>query len=254
MILTDDLKEAFGTMEVSEMDLLKNGPLRTELKSIISEYGVRVGQANLKETFVDLTVEVLAGDLKKYYTRLRIGEAVLAIRLAALGKFGDPKHVSAENFKNAIDLYLHSRERRDFKEKVAKEENEAKNAKLLSQKTEWTEDEYVEKMRERYIENLNRVAAGKTTLDIGGLLFEHLVKNEIIELTEHDIAAAEELLNERRKANPFDHLVRTTLERHRTGEPVLIPMAREMVLTKYFKMEVEMRLMEKANELKQKAI
>lgn len=252
MIITDDLKEAFGTKEVSEMDLLKNGPLITELKSIISEYGVRVGQANLKETFVDLTVEVLAGDLKKYYSRLRIGEAVLAIRLAALGEFGDPRHVSAENFKSAIDLYLQNRERRDFKEKIAKEENEAKNMKLLAKRTEWTQQEYEEKMRERYIENLNRVAAGKGTMDIGGLLFDHLIKKEIIELTEYDIAAAEELLNEKRKANPFDLFTRNLLERHRSGEPVLVPIAKEIVLTKYFKMEVEMRLMEKAKESKTK--
>lgn len=226
------------------------GRVKQYLNLCITEYYTRLGHDMDKAgaTHIDSTINILEKDLRGSMSHLRLGEIRLAMEYGAKGVFGDAKPCSASSISHYLMAYLQLHERQSAKDELSKEENEAKNAKLLTKRIEWTEAEYVEKMRERYIENLNRVAAGKSTLDIGGLLFEHLVKNEIIELTEHDLKAAEEMLLEKRKKNPFDLFTRALLERHRSGEAVLASVTKEIILNKYFKMEVDMRLMEKAKE------
>lgn len=189
------------------------------------------------------TSKLLADDLKKTMKHLRINEVKLAIEYGAKGVFGDMRHCSVSTLENFLMAYLQLPERAMAREELAAEENQRNNVKLLAEKANtWTEDDYLKAMRSRYRENLQRIREGKTVIDIGGLLFDHLHKLGIIEMTIEDENEVVEIIQKKKKLNPLDVRYRELLRDYENGGGhSILPMIREHVLDKYFKMEVEMR-------------
>lgn len=236
MILYQDIEEAFSTQKVLDT---KPSEIKAMLKKMITEYAVRIGQANIKEAFIMATCELMQVDLSKYYRHLFTGEVSLAIKLLSFGEFGDRRHVSVDTFMTAINQFLVSRERADFKEKKAKQDNEGKL--LLEVKNQWSESEFIEAMRKRYQENMQLVREGKQVRDIGGLLFYHMKSLGFVDLFPEDVQEVYDELVEKKKHDKLDTYVRSLIIDHNKGEKVLIPFAQAKVLYKYFAMQIEAR-------------
>lgn len=233
MILTEDLEIAFSTEKISDTDV---EVLVDEIRKSITEYSIRVAQTNVTKEFVEATARLFATDLKKCHTHIRVGEVTLAVRL--LSQSSEKERVSVNTFTNALDVFVYSKERARFKEVQADKSNQ----KRLEVKTQWTTEEHVEKMRDRYIENLNLVDKGQPVRDLGGLLFAHMLKEEIIEMTIEDEEEVLASLHGQRKLDPLNTRVRELIKCHLRGENAILPVVQEYILTKYFKLEVAMRL------------
>jgi hypothetical protein len=211
----------------------------------IDDYFTRLGH-KLQEAggseFQIKTSKTIADDIKNTMKHLRINEVKLAIVYGAMGVFGEPKHCSPSNMEHYLMAYLQLPERAMAKEELAAEENQSNNVKLLSEKsTTWTEDDYINAMRSRYKENIQRVRDGKSVIDVGGLLFTHMYKLGIIEMTVDDEKEVVEQIRTKKKLNPLDVRYRELLRDYEKGSNSILPMIREHVMTKYFKMEVQMR-------------
>lgn len=245
MILIEEIKEACKTPKIedckghfslSNLDPEKTYTLHGIIELAFSELGVRRGEKNISKEFIGTTVEFICQDLEKSFKYMHVGEAALAIRTYDGDQF---EKYGANMAKAAIEKYLFSDVRQKYKNMVAKEEN--KDALLLPEKTGWTEEERIEKMRERYRENMQRVRDNYPVKDIGGLLFDHMSKLGLVEMCQEDIDETLMDLVEKRKANPFDTYVRELLRKHSAGEKVIVPYVQERVLRKYFIMEIEAR-------------
>jgi len=270
MVSKSDIKKALlEKYEVIQENLLKektvvyvdasidNIPLsvvRERLVIFIGEYFTRMGH-DLKKaggaTFQTDTAKLLSDDLKKTMRHIRISEVRLAMEYGAKGVFGEAKHCSVSTIEDYLMKYLQLPERAMAKDEIKKEENERNNAKLLAQRTEWTAEDHSKAMRGRYIENLNRIDQGKEVLDYGGLLFDHMLKVGVIEVTEDDKKEVMEKLNQLHNQNKWDPRFKDQMNSLLSApESMHHPLVREHVLTKYFKMEVAMRL--EARELEKK--
>jgi hypothetical protein len=221
------------------------GALQVAIVNFIGEYFTRVGHDLPKAggaVFQTDTAKILAGDLKKTMRHIRINEIRLAMEYGSKGVFGEVKHCSVSTIEEYLMKYLLLPERIAVKEEIKKEENERNNAKLLATKTEWTAEDHVKAMRKRYNENLHRIDQSKDVLDVGGLLFDHMIKEGLIEVTEEDKKQVVLKMQEMQKSDKWNPVIKkqiTDLLEMQEGKTH--PLVRDHVLTKYFTIEVAMR-------------
>lgn len=244
-------KEVGGiTMQLdATISNLPDSKIKAMLILSITDYFTRVGHSMENaggQAYVSSTVNLLCTDLRKSFGHLRIGEIKLAIEYGAKGVLGEIKQCCASTVEGYLSAYLNLNERKLAKDEIAQE----KKTLQIEEKAPWSEDEYIRAMRERYRENLNRVYKGYPVKDIGGLLFDHMVKVGILENpTAEDRQEVVDDWYAKLKSNPFDTYTRELVKRHRAGEDVTTLYARQMILQKHIQMDVEARLLkEKSNE------
>jgi hypothetical protein len=224
-------KEIVQALQGRTIDEMTIGEINLSLKTQVAELAIRAGE-HKSEQFIYDTTNMLAKSLKSDYSRLYLLEVVLAIDFCGRGLTIEIKGISVIAIISAIKFYLNSPERL-----TAKQEIENKAIALLPEKTGWTDEEYLDKMRNRYRENLHRVRNGNKTLDLGGLLFELLQKKGFVSIEQQDIEKVTNDLIIRKKANPFDMEVK----RCQNSDEIKKLMARENALSRYFHQELIMQ-------------
>jgi len=228
MIPKREIIESFTGEKVGDMTV---GAISLQLRPQIAELSIRLGE-HKTDNFIFDTSNLFAKTIQNDYSRLYLLEVILAVDFCGRGLTIEIKGVSVMSLISALKFYLTSEERR-----TAKGEFENKAIALLPEKTGWTNEEHLNAMRKRYRENLARLRNGSKVSDVGGLLFEHLQKLEMVEITQEDFDAITDDLIRKKKNNPFDIEVRRALN----SEEIKKILARENALTKYFELEIAMR-------------
>lgn len=228
MLPKKDIIESFFGSKISEMTV---GEISLKIKPSIAELSICLGE-HKTDQYIYETSNLFARALLKDYSRLFILEVITSIDFCFRGLSVEIKGVSVMSLISILKFYINSEER-----KTVKNEMENKAIALLPEKTAWTNEDHLNAMRKRYRENLHIVRNGGSVKDLGGLLFEHLQKLGMVEITQEDYNSVTENLINKKKNDPFNVEIRTALN----SDNIKKILARETALTNYFKMEIAMR-------------